>query len=64
MENLDCMEAAELRRFATQMTYLANYARKKARAIDLRLEGNINAALGHEKDLEDIYKKLVCAYRW
>ncbi len=63
-ENLDCMDIEDLRKAAHAYEKLARYANKKIRAMTLRLEGSITAALDAEQTCDDIYKSLPKEYRW
>jgi hypothetical protein len=71
--NLDAMEPADLREWADKLpdtlpsrlhTLLAGYARRKADAMDARLDGRIKWALNLEAQCEQIYFFLPPECRW
>jgi hypothetical protein len=57
-ENLDALESAELREYAASLQHLANLALYLAQAKELRLAGNIQAAIAQEKVADSFYKTL------
>ena len=63
--NLDGFgERAELLMLARVYGYLACYAEDKAKAMDLRTQGDIDAALHYERAAEANYKRLPEWARW
>ena len=64
--NLDCLsiDPDDLREAANVLHALAQYARRKAEAMEHRLAGNVNVALILEAQLDAQYRKLPEWARW
>lgn len=63
--NLDCMASpAEVAEAGSHLATLRAYADAKARAMTLRLGGNIAGALALESDCERLYGTLPANWRW
>lgn len=64
--NLDCLsiDPADLLTAAQVLHDLGDYAHNKADAMRQRLDGNIGAAVTHERLCDIIYKKLPRWARW
>jgi hypothetical protein len=63
--NLDgFFDRAELLKLARVYGYLAAYAEDKAKAMELRVAGDIEAALQYEKACERSYNKLPAWAKW
>lgn len=77
--NLDAMGRRELERYGQRafaeaegavsprsdwLRMVADYARKKCKAMDLRQEGKIDLALRYERACENIYADIPQRMRW
>lgn len=67
MENLDCMDLTDLVKYCQNEDnpeQLREYATIKAKAMQLRLDGEIGAALSGEKLCDALYEKLPESLKW
>lgn len=62
--NLDCMALDDVAEVAEHLATLQAYARTKARAMALRLGGDVSRALTRERECERLYAMLPSAWRW
>lgn len=64
--NLDdlSIDPADLHKAAEMFGRLAAYADMKARAMELRTQGDVEAALCFERNCETTYKRLPAWARW
>jgi hypothetical protein len=64
--NLDCLsiDPGDLLQAAAVFSLLASYAEHTGRAMELRLQGDIDAALSFEKAAQASYKRLPAWAKW
>lgn len=62
--NLDGMFPDELRKCEAVFSTLADYAAHKARAMELRAAGDVEAAAAFERAAEACYRRLPANVRW
>ena len=66
-ENLDTLSLDELREYApnrSNQIQLRLYAHSRRQAVECRLSGDINGALRHEHNMDELYKRLPAELRW
>ena len=61
---MDCLSTGELRVLSSVCSLYASYAESRARAQELRLAGDIEAALAFERCCDATYRKLPEWAKW